>query len=111
MNLRAAANIVVPLAAAAVFLSITANASASGALDQPGAIRITDRLVRHTHVDGGRHGPGAGDFDFYRQLLYNKGITSIRSGTRTSRASTPGRARGTAVAPTSCRRGRSWSAV
>jgi hypothetical protein len=40
----------------------------------PGTIRVTDKLVRHIHVDGG---PGhAGDLDFYRQSLYNKGITS-----------------------------------
>jgi hypothetical protein len=76
VNLRAAARVALPMAAAAVFLTIAASAVGSVALDQPGAIRITDRLVKHTHVDGGRHGPGAGDFDFYRQLLFNKGITA-----------------------------------
>ena len=55
---------------------MAADALGSGTLNQPGTIRITDRLVKHTHVDGGRRGPGAGDFDFYRQLLYNKGITA-----------------------------------
>jgi hypothetical protein len=75
MKLRAAARVALLLAAAMLFLTIAADAVGSGTLDQPGAIRITDRMVKHTHVDGGRHGLGAGDFDFYRQLLFNKGIT------------------------------------
>ena len=111
MNPRAAAKVALPLVAAAVFLTVAANAVGSGTLDQPGAIRITDRMVKHTHVDGGRHGPGAGDFDFYRQLLFNKGITAMRSATPTSRASTPARAPRTAAARISCQRARSWSAA
>jgi hypothetical protein len=75
-RLRAVAKAVLPVAAAALFLMLAEAALGSSTLDQPGAIRITDRLVKHTHVDGGRHGPGAGDFDFYRQLLFNKGITA-----------------------------------
>lgn len=72
----ATAKVMLPPIVAAAFLALAGAALGSGRLDQPGAIRITDRLVKHTHVDGGRHGPGAGDFDFYRQLLFNKGITS-----------------------------------
>ncbi|HEX4518428.1 MAG TPA: hypothetical protein VH063_02490 [Gaiellaceae bacterium] len=64
------------LVVAAAFLVIVVPASAGRALDTPGNIRITDRLVKRTHVDEGRHGPGAGDLDFYRQLLFNKGITA-----------------------------------
>jgi hypothetical protein len=75
-KLDAARKAGLPLAAAALFLTAAAAALGSRTLDQPGAIRITDRLVKHTHVDGGHHGPGAGDFDFYRQLLFNKGITA-----------------------------------
>jgi hypothetical protein len=58
------------------FLVVAAAALGSSSLDQPGTIRITDRMVKHTHVDEGHRGPGAGDFDFYRQLLFNKGITA-----------------------------------
>jgi hypothetical protein len=73
--------IAVPLvAAAAVFLAVATEAVGSSRLDQPGAIRITDRMVKHTHVDEGRPGPGAGDFDFYRQLLFNKGRSSLPLG-------------------------------
>ena len=58
--------------------SLAAAVTASGtvSLTGPGTIRITDTLVKHTHVDGGQAGNGAGDFDFYRQALYNKRITS-----------------------------------
>jgi hypothetical protein len=80
MSLSAAAKVALTLAAAAVFMTIAANAVGAGTLDQPGAIRITDRMVKHTHVDGGRRGLGAGDFDFYRQLLFNKGITTAPIG-------------------------------
>ncbi len=66
----------IQLAAAAILLAVAAPASGTRALTTPGNIRITDRLVRHTHVDEGKRGPGAGDFDFYRQLLFNRGITS-----------------------------------
>jgi hypothetical protein len=61
-------------------LVLTAAASASISLTGPGTIRITDRLVKRTHVDGGKPGPGAGDFDFYRQLLYNTRITKTSIG-------------------------------
>jgi hypothetical protein len=72
----AALKVGLPLAAAAILLGVAANALGSSTLDQPGVIRVTDRMVKHTHVDEGKHGPGAGDFDFFRQLLFNKGITT-----------------------------------
>jgi hypothetical protein len=31
--------------------------------------------VKHIHVDGGPRGKGPGDQDFYRELLFNRGIT------------------------------------
>jgi hypothetical protein len=65
----------IQLVAATVLLVVAAPASGTRALDTPGSIRVTDRLVRHTHVDVGHRGPGAGDLDFYRQLLFNRGIT------------------------------------
>jgi hypothetical protein len=45
------------------------------ALDQPGTIRVTDRIVKHIHVRGPDRHTHAGDLDFYRQQLFNKGIT------------------------------------
>jgi hypothetical protein len=57
-----------------VALVVAAAASGSGSLTGPGTIRVTDRQVRHIHVDSGAPGR-AGDLDFYRQLLFNKGIT------------------------------------
>jgi hypothetical protein len=68
--------IAIQLLAAAALLTLAATASGSNALDTPGSIRITDRLVKHTHVDEGKRGLGAGDLDFYRQLLFNRGITT-----------------------------------
>jgi hypothetical protein len=59
-----------------VILATTLTASGSVSLAGPGTIRITDRLVRETRVDGGKPGRGAGDIDFYRQLLFNERITS-----------------------------------
>lgn len=58
-----------------VALAAAVTASGSVSLTGPGTIRITDALVKHTHVDGGKPGRGAGDIDFYRQLLFNKLIT------------------------------------
>jgi hypothetical protein len=63
------------VAAAGVALGVAAAASGSGSLTGPGTIRISDRQVSHIHVDLGDRGRGAGDQDFYRQLLFNKGIT------------------------------------
>jgi len=59
-----------------VSLALVTTAGAAVALTGPGSIRVTDRQVKHIHVDGGLGGKGAGDQDFYRQLLYNRGITT-----------------------------------
>jgi hypothetical protein len=67
--------IVISIATAGGALAVAATAGGSVALTGPGTIRITDRLVKHIHVDGGPHGKGAGDQDFYRELLFNRGIT------------------------------------
>ena len=65
------------LLAAALGITLVAATTASGSpsLTRPGTIRITDREVKHLHVDGCAPGKGAGDQDFYRQLLFNKRIT------------------------------------
>jgi hypothetical protein len=65
-----------------VGLALAAAVTAAGAnsLSGPGTIRITDHLVKSTHVDGGRAGRGAGDVDFERQLLFNKRITASSIG-------------------------------
>ena len=68
------------LAVGAAILAVAAPATGSVALDQPGSIRITDKLVKHTHVNVGPRGSNAGDLDFYRQLLFNKGITTTPIG-------------------------------
>jgi hypothetical protein len=65
---------VVVLAAAAAVVVATSTMGAQ-ALDQPGTIKLTDRLVKHIHVRGPDRSTHAGDLDFYRQQLYNKGIT------------------------------------
>ena len=67
--------IVISIATAGGALAVAATAAGSVALTGPGTIRITDRLVKHIHVDGGPHGRGPGDQDFYRELLFNRGIT------------------------------------
>jgi hypothetical protein len=67
--------LVVSTAAAGGALAVAAGAGGSLQLTGPGAIRVTDRLVKHIHVDGGEPGRGAGDLDFYRGLLFNRGIT------------------------------------
>jgi hypothetical protein len=67
--------ILITVAAAGGALAVVATAGSSTSLSGPGTIRVTDRLVKHIHVDGGEHGRGAGDLDFYRELLYNRGIT------------------------------------
>ena len=59
----------------AVMLASAGGAAGSAALNQPGTIKVTDRLVKRTHVDGGRPGRSAGDIDFWRQSLFNKGVT------------------------------------
>jgi hypothetical protein len=59
---------------AVLFVSAT-GAAGSATLTQPGTIKVTDRLVKRTHVDGGKPGRGAGDIDFWRQSIFNKGVT------------------------------------
>ena len=72
--------IAITLAAAAALLTAAGLALGSRSLTSPGTIRITDKLVEHTHVtpvkhvevDGKAKSSRAGDLDFYRQALYNK---------------------------------------
>jgi hypothetical protein len=64
----------IPTAAAAV-LALAGTALSAHALNTPGTIKVTDRLVRHIHVRGPDRTTHAGDLDFYRQQLFNKGIT------------------------------------
>jgi hypothetical protein len=66
-----ASRFTIPVAAAAL-LAVAAPALA---LDTPGTIKVTDRLVKHIHVRGPDKSTHAGDLDFYRQQVYNKGIT------------------------------------
>jgi hypothetical protein len=66
---------VISVAAAGGALAVASTAAGSGMLAGPGTIRVTDTLVKHIHVDGGARGRGAGDLNFYRELLYNRGIT------------------------------------
>ena len=63
------------LAVAALAAVIATPAIGALALDQPGTIKVTDRMVKHIHVRGPDKTTHAGDLDFYRQQLYNKGIT------------------------------------
>ena len=62
------------LAAAAVAAAATPVLGAH-ALDQPGTIKVTSKLVKHIHVRGAVKTTHAGDMDFYREQLFNKGIT------------------------------------
>jgi hypothetical protein len=71
---------VIAIATAAGALALVAAAGGSVRLTGPGTIRITDRLVKHIHVDGGPRGRGAGDQDYYRGLLYNRRITAAPIG-------------------------------
>ena len=60
---------------AAVVAAAATSALGAHALDQPGTIKVTDRLVKHIHVRGPDKHTRAGALDFYRQQLFNKGIT------------------------------------
>lgn len=66
----------ITIGACGIAVAAAAMTGASSALTGPGTIRVTDKLVKQIHVDGGRPGRGAGDIEFFRQQLYNKGITS-----------------------------------
>jgi hypothetical protein len=68
--------IMITIGSCGIALASATITAASFALTGPGTIRVTDKLVKQTHVDGGAPGRGAGDIEFYRQQLYNKGITS-----------------------------------
>jgi hypothetical protein len=70
----------ITIGACGIALASAVTAAASLALTGPGTIRITDKLVKEIHVDGGRPGHGAGDLDFYRGQLFNKGITPTAIG-------------------------------
>ena len=63
-----------------ITLASALTAAASLALTGPGTIRVTDKLVKEIHVDGGHPGRGAGDLEFYRGQLFNKGITPTAIG-------------------------------
>ena len=67
-------------AALGFFLASAVAASSSLALTAPGSIRVTDKLVKHIYADNGSPGRGAGDLDFYRGQLFNKGITPTAIG-------------------------------
>jgi hypothetical protein len=66
------------LLAVAIGVALTTAMTASGSttLSGPGTIRVTSTVEKHTYVDLGKKGPSAGDVDFYRELIYNKRITS-----------------------------------
>lgn len=68
------------LVVAAVAAAVATPAFGSLTLDQPGTIKVTDRLVKHIHVRGADERTNAGSLDFYRQQLFNKGITPISIG-------------------------------
>lgn len=63
--------------AAALVIALAGAVTASGSrtLAGPGTIRVTGTLAKHTYVDLGARGHGAGDVDFYRELIFNKRIT------------------------------------
>jgi hypothetical protein len=65
----------ISVAAAGGALAVAATAASAPTLTGPGTIRITDTLVKHTYVDLGPRGRGAGDLDFYREILFNRRIT------------------------------------
>ena len=79
------------VASLGLMLVLSLAAPAAVALSGPGTIKITDRLVKLTHVDLGTPGRGAGDIDFYRQSAVQQGdhrhpightdITCIDTGT------------------------------
>jgi hypothetical protein len=58
---------------AAAVVGAAAPLPAAHALDRPGTVTLTSRLVKHIHVDGHMRA-NAGTMDFYRDQLFNKGI-------------------------------------
>ena len=53
------------------------------ALDRPGTVQVTNREIRHAHVDQGADGTSVGDIDVYSSLIYNKRITPRAIGRET----------------------------
>jgi hypothetical protein len=53
------------------------------ALDRPGTVQVTNREMRHAHVDQGTDGTSVGDIDVYTSLIYNKRITPRAIGRET----------------------------
>ena len=64
------------MAATALALAAATTASGSVELTGPGTVRVAGTQVRHIHVDVGARGRGAGDLDIYRELLFNRRITT-----------------------------------
>jgi hypothetical protein len=62
------------------------------ALDRPGTIQVTNREIRHAHVDQGTDGTSVGDIDVYTSLIYNKRITPRAIGRETMMCTTVGAA-------------------
>ena len=58
------------------------------ALDRPGTIQVTNREIRHAHVDQGTDGNSVGDIDVYTSLIYNKRITPRAIGRETMMCTT-----------------------
>jgi hypothetical protein len=73
MGHRRLATLLVLVVASALIAAV--GAPRGLALTQPGTIRITGKEIKHRHVDLGERGMSAGDEDFYRVQLFNKGIT------------------------------------
>jgi hypothetical protein len=67
-----------PVALATIAAAVAGTLALPGAqaLDRPGAIRITDALRQHSHIDVSPAGRSPGDVDIYRSILYNKRIQS-----------------------------------
>jgi hypothetical protein len=77
---RRSRSVALPVTAAAVLIAVAAPAFGAHLLDTPGTIKLTDRLVKHIHVRSASKTTHAGALDFYRQQLFNKGITPVPIG-------------------------------
>src|SRR5262245_34205571 len=60
------------------------------ALDRPGTIQVTNKEIRHAHVDQGADGTSVGDIDVYTSLIFNKRITPRAIGRETMLCTTVG---------------------
>jgi hypothetical protein len=63
-------------ASSAAVFAISNVLASSSELPGPGVIRITGTRTSSFHLDVGLHGPSAGDIDIFRELLYNRRVTS-----------------------------------